>query len=295
MKKYMQLALLAGLVVGLASLPVFAGQNQQPSAQPAQPSSGPQATPATPAGGSQAQPGTAQPAAAQPNPAEQKAYEAFYQTPPSDPQKVASSGEAFVKKYPSSKYNAAVYARLTGAYETLGESTKMFDAGHKALALNPNNVDVLSLMAYAIPRRINPNDLETPQKLKEATQDADHALALLSQMKKPANLSQQQFTTAVNGESAYCHSGLGLVDYYQHNIPGMVSEFQQAVKLEPTPDPTDQYLLGLAYLQANRPADAVTVLKECGAVAGPIESRCQSSLAQAKKLAAAAAKAPAKQ
>lgn len=287
MKKYVQFALLAGLVVGLASIPVLAGQNQQPSSQPAQAASGTQATPATPAAGA------AQPATAKPDPAEQKAYQAFYTIPPSDPQQIASSGAAFVKKYPNSVYNAAVYARLAATYETLGDATKMFDAGHKALALNPNNVDVLSLMAYAIPRRINPNDLETPQKLAEATQDADHALALLGKMQKPASLTQQQFTTAVNGESAYCHSGLGLVDYYQHNIPGMVSEFEEAVKLDPTPEPSDQYLLGLAYLQDNRPADAATVLKECSTESGPLQSRCQSSLAQAKKLAAA--KAPAKQ
>ena len=292
MKKYVQFALLAGLVVGLASLPVFAAQNQQPAGQPAQSSSGTQAAPATPAASGQAQPG--QPAVAQPDPAEEKAYNAFFNVSPTNPQQMASSGEAFVKKYPNSRYNATVYSRLTAAYEALGDATKMFDAGHKALALNPDDVDVLSLMAYAIPRRINPNDLEAPQKLQEATQDADHALALLSKMQKPANLSEQQFTTAVNGESASCHSGLGLVDYYQHNIPGMVSEFQQAVKLDPTPDPADQYLLGLAYLQATRPADAVTVLNECGAESGPLQSRCQSSLAQAKKLAAAATPTPAK-
>jgi tetratricopeptide (TPR) repeat protein len=301
MKKYAQFAVLAGLVVGLASFPAFAVQNTQSSGQQAQPErqSGTQTAPAAQGatqGASQAQPAQpARPAVPQLDPAEEKAYKAFYDTPNTQPQEIINSGESFVKKYPNSRYNVVVYSRLTAAYEDVGDSTKMFDAGHKALQLNPDNVDILSLMAYAIPRRIQLNDLETPRKLQEATQDADHALDLLSKMQKPANLTDQQFTTAVNAEAASCHSGLGLVDYYQHNIAGMVAEFQQAVKLDPTPDPADQYLLGLAYLQSGRASDAEGVLQQCSAEAGPLETRCQTAFAQAKKMAASApAATPAK-
>jgi tetratricopeptide (TPR) repeat protein len=195
-----------------------------------------------------------------------------------------------LKKYPDSDYAPSVYSRLTAAYEALGDQVEMLDAGHKALQLNPDNVDVLSIMAYAIPRRIDPNNLDSGQQLQEASQDANHALALLSKVQKPATMTPDQFTAAINAESASCHSGLGLVDYYQHDIPGMVSELEQAVKLNPTPDPSDQYLLGIAYIEAGRPADAETVLKQCVAEPGPLVSRCQSSLAQAQKLAASQTK-----
>jgi tetratricopeptide (TPR) repeat protein len=275
MKKYSQLALLAFLAAGVASLPALAraGQYSQPQQQSNQQQSNQQSN-----------------AKAAPpvklNPAEEKAYKAFYQTPASPPQPVVDSGEAFLKKFPTSRYAGSVYARLATAYEALGDTPKMFDAAHKALQINPDNVDVLSMMAYAIPRRINPNDLDSGAELQEASQDATHALDLLSKMQKPADLTPDQFTAAINAEAASCHSGLGLVDYYQHNNPGMVTELEQAVKLNPNPDASDEFLLGLAYMQAGRPADAETVLGKCNTQGGPLADRCKSALEQAQKQAA---------
>lgn len=278
MKKFAQFTILAGLVTGLATIPAFPAQAQQSAGQQAQQQSGSQA----------------KPAAVKPNPAEEKAYKAFFNIPPSQPQQVISKGTDFVKKFPSSRYNGSVYARLATSYYVLGDTQEMFDAAHEALQLNPDNVDVLSLMAYTIPRRVDPNNLDTPQKLQEATQDANHALDLLSKMQKPANLTQDQFTAGINAESASCHSGLGLVDYYQHDIPGMVSQLEQAVKLEAMPDPTDQFMLGVGYLQAGRPVDAEGIFEKCSAEDGPMASRCKTFLAQAKKQAAAAPATPAK-
>lgn len=276
MRKHMHLAILAGLVVGLASLPALAmpgwGTSRlQPALQTTQ--------------------GSSHAKAKKPpkvNPKEEKAYKGFYDTPTTDPQKVVSVGQKFLKKYPTSRYAAGVYSRMAQAYENLGDTTKMFDAGHKALQLNPDDVDVLSLMAYSIPRRIDPNDIDSGAKLQEASQDATHALELLSKMQKPAKMTAADFTAAVNTEAASCHSGLGLVDYYNHNIPGMISELEQAVKLDPTPDQSNQYLLGIAYMQAHRPADAEAILQKCTAEPGPLAGRCQESLGQAKKMAAQA-------
>ena len=278
MKKYAQYVVLAGLVAGLAGLPAFAARGQNSSGTAQQSSS---QTPATGQGSSKAQA-----APVKLNPKEEKAYKAFYDTPPSEPKTVISSGVSFLKKYPTSRYAASVYARLAGAYEATGEADKMMDAAHKALQLNPNDVDTLSLLAYAIPRRVDPNDIDSGEKLQEAAQDATKALELLPSVPKPASMTQDQFTSAINAEAASCHSGLGLVDYYEHDISGMVTQLEQAVKLNPTPDPSDQFLLGIAYMQDGRPADAVTILQKCSAEPGPLADRCKSSLEQAQKQAA---------
>lgn len=289
MKKHVQFIILAGLVVGLASLPAFGVQSQQASPQQGQQASGSQTTPAAQGSGQQ------QAAAPAVDPAEEKAYKDLYGIQRSQPEQVVKSGEAFLKKYPNSRYDGAVYAILTPAYQQLNDATKMFDAGRKALKVNPDDVDILSLMAYSLPRHIDPNDLESTQQLQEAAQDANHALDLLSKMQKPANLTEEQFTSAINAVAATCHSGLGLVEYYQHNIPGMVSEFEQAVKLDTTPDPGDQYLLGLAYIQDGRPTDAVAILQKCAAEPGPLVDRCKASITQAQKLAASQSQSSPKQ
>jgi tetratricopeptide (TPR) repeat protein len=274
-------ALLAGLVVGMAGLPAIAAPQQQQS--PA----GQQKTGQQQAG--QKATTTGKPAVPAPkvNPAEEKAYVKFYKlNVGTDPQGVIASGTAFLKKYPSSAYAESVYARLTTAYEATGDDAKMFAAGKHVLQLDPNNVDVLSMLAYAIPRRVDPNNLDASGKLTEAEGYAKHALALLAKMQKPADLTDAQFTAAKNADEAACHSGLGLVYYYEHNLPGMISEFEQAVKLNPK-DMSDQFLLGLAYVQAGQWANAVTPLQTCVSTPGPMVSHCQPLLAQAKKQLAA--------
>ncbi len=97
------------------------GQSQQtpPVQQPGQ------AAPATPA----------QPAPV--DPAEESAFKQFRDLNTTDAKVIVTSGEDFMKKYPSSRYSGAVYSRLTSAYMQLGDTDHMFAAGNKALAVMP--------------------------------------------------------------------------------------------------------------------------------------------------------------
>lgn len=273
-------ALLAGLVVGMAGLPAIAAPQQQTT-------TGQQKTGQQQKAGQKATIGT-QPAAKGPkvNPAEEKAYDKFYKLGLTNPQATIASGTAFLKKFPNSHYAESVYARLTTAYEATGDDVKMFAAGKHVLELNPNNVDVLSMLAYAIPRRVDPNNLGADAKLKEAEGYAKKGLALLAVLPKPANLTDEQFSAAKNSDEAACHSGLGLVYYYEHNLPGMITQFEQAVKLNPQ-DMSDQFLLGLAYMESGQWAKAVTPLQTCVSTPGPMVNHCQPLLAKAKKHVAA--------
>lgn len=270
MKFFVRITFLAGLAVGLAGLPALAagpGQQGQKTKSSQTQAKGKAAV---------------VPPASTKNPAEEKAYTAFYKLKNNDPKSIVSKGSAFIKKFPDSHYNSEVYARMANAYRLLGNEDKMFEMGNEALKLNPNNVDMLSLMAYSIPRRINPNQLSSRKKLALAEEYANRALTLIPTMTKPTNLTDEEFATAKNAELSSCHSGLGLVAFYEHNLTGMISELEQAVKLDPTPDPTDQFLLGFAYVQAKRYTDAVTPLEACSK--NPeMASRCKALLNQVKK------------
>ncbi len=211
------------------------------------------------------------------------AYKSFYELPPNRPQDIITSGESFLKNYPQSAYAGVVYSRLTRAYEVTGQDRKMLEAGRNALKLNPDNVDVLSSLAYMIPRHVDTKNPASAQVLAEAAQYAGRAIGLLTKMQKPANLTEQQFTAARNSELAACHSGLGVVDFYQNNIPGMVSEMEQAVSLNPRSNREDQYLLGVAYAKSGRWTDAEDPLEQCGANPGPMQQRCRSELAEVQK------------
>jgi tetratricopeptide (TPR) repeat protein len=286
MKFLVRTTLLAGLVAGLAGLPALAVQSQQQQSQKPQTGQQQQQQPQT---GQQQQPQPGQQPAAQApaapalSPAEVKAYKHFYDLPNSDTQGLISEGTDFLQKFPDSQYKGAIYSRMAEAYRQMGNDQKMFEMGEQAIKLNPNNVDMLSMMAYSIPRRIDPNDLDSTQKLQEAEDYAKRAIQLIPTMTKPANMTDERFETAKNAELSSCHSGLGLVYFYQHNIPGMITELETAVKINPTPDPTDQFLLGYAYVQAGRYADAVAPLTSCSAAVSPITSRCKQLLQTVKQ------------
>jgi len=56
---------------------------------------------------------------------------------------------------------------------------------------------------------------------------------------KPAELSDTDFLKAKDQTSALAYSGLGLVAFRRQKVCGSDSKFEQAVKLDPLPDPVE--------------------------------------------------------
>lgn len=234
------------------------------------------------------QPGqAAEPATPPVNPAETADFQAIYDLPKTDVDRTIELCEAFLGKYPESRYREEIYARLANAYFGKGDVDKMYVAGEKAIALNPNNVDVMSLIVYAVPRRISPNDLDAQQKLDTVEKYSHQILEQVSSMTKPAHLTEEVFAQAKNQKLAMAHSGLAMVNYHRQNIPEMAAQLEQATQLTSSPDPTDFYLLGIAYQQMKRYSDAATAFGKCADSPWAWQDRCKQSKGQAEKLAAA--------
>lgn len=269
-----QLRKLAGLVLLslLVTLSVAAqgAQQQQPPPPPPAP------TPAEPA----------PPAAPPVNQEEEDAYKAFFNHPREDAQKQVQLGEEFVAKFPESRYLESVYSRMVGAYLSLGDVDKLFVVGEKALQLNPDNVDVLAVVAYAVPRRLNPQEIGGPAKLQKVEQYSRHAIGLLDGMAKPEGMLDEEFARAKNDKLAMAHSGLAMVNYFRQDFAGMASELEQATTLATSPDPSDFYLLGVSYVQVRRFADAATAFGKCSEVPWDFQDRCKQSKEQSEKQAA---------
>src|ERR1700736_1648601 len=93
-----------------------AGQSQPPAKQSDKPKT-PEATPLT------------LDAPAPVNAEEDAAYKAFQAVNPSDAAKKVETGEAFLLKYPESRYKSPVYGSLTYAYLQAGNTQKMQEYG----------------------------------------------------------------------------------------------------------------------------------------------------------------------
>jgi tetratricopeptide (TPR) repeat protein len=271
-------ALLSLSILATASLVMAAppqgsgqGQAQQQTAKP----------PATPA--------TGQPAAEAPkaSPQEESDYEAFYAVKAEDAGRQIQLGEEFLKKYPSSRYRSFVYSRLTQQYFNKGQMDQMYAAGEKALALNPDDVDALSLIGWTLPHSYNANELDAAQRLAKAEKYSRHCLELVPGVAKPPGMTDDQFTLVKNERLAHCHSGLGLVYYWRQDYAQSVPELQMATQLLADPDLTDLFVLGIDLEGLKRYAEASEAFEKCSKSPWALQDRCKDGLAESKKLAAA--------
>ena len=213
---------------------------------------------------------------------EDAAYKVVYDARGGDPKHLIEVGEGFLAKYPMSIYAGAVYSTLTTAYLSVGQEDKFLEAGNKALEINPDNVDVLPLMAMAIPRRINSKTTDAPQQLQKAQTFGKHGVDLLTSMPKPADIDDATFQKIKNDKLAMCHSGLGVATFQMGKYPESITELSQAVLLASVPDPVDYYLLGKADQATSHFTDAITAFNKCAAV-GPLQAQCKAGADQTKK------------
>lgn len=280
MKTVIRGAIIATALVMVFAAGAWAVQQQQPAKGQGQQQQPP------PAPG--VQPGqTAPPAQPPVNKEEEDAYKAFFDLKAAgDEQAMIASGESFLKKFPESHYRESVYSRLAQAYLNTGQLDKMLVAGEKALEINPDDVDVLSVLSFGMLRRFNREDLDAEQKLEKAERYAKHAIGLLNGMAKPEAMTEENFLRAKNEKLSMCNSGLGLSYLHRQRYADSIGAFEQATVLAPTPDPTDLYLLGVLYEATKRYADASTTFAKCGEPQWAWQDRCKQGAEKNKKLAA---------
>lgn len=274
---------LAGLVVFLAVF--LAAPNSFAQYQQAQPPASSGAQSQAPKDGQTAAAPAAAPKA---DPEEEAAYKSFNDTKPEDADKRIQLGEAYVLKYPNGKYVALVYSGLTVAEYGKLDLPKMYADSDKALALNPDDVNVLVLVGWVIPRKYDPNDLAAESQLAKAEKYEKHALEVLAALPKPANLTEEQFAKVKAEGESQAHSGLGLIYFRRQNYAESVEELKKSTMDPTNQDPVDYYIMGMDLTQLKRFSESADAFAKCAAIPGGLQDRCKQMGADAKKQAAAA-------
>ena len=212
------------------------------------------------------------------NAEEEAAIKAFRDAPLSDPAKKDQMGEDFVAKYPQSRYRSEIYAFLVRGYLAQGQVDKMEVVGDKEIELNGNDAQTLAIVGSTLPRVMNPNTPDPQKRLDKAESYCKRALDLIPTLPKPTELS--------------AYSGLGLVAIRRQKYAEAVPNFEQAVKLDTTPDPVNYYLLGVANEKTSHFDDAVAAFTKCAALPGGLQGTCKNGIDEAKKLGATQLNAP---
>ncbi len=210
-----------------------------------------------------------------------KAFVALKPAAPADYDAQIQAGEDFVKNYPQSACRAAVYSRLTNAYFEKQKIDKMYVAADKTLQLNPNDVTVLTLVGWVIPRG-NPTVAGFADQLTKAEQYEKHALEILATLPKPAELTDEQFATTKASAISQAHSGLGLVYFREGKDSDSVAELTKATEGNPHPDPTDYFILGVEDEKLSKFSDAEKSFDSCAQIPSQLQDRCKQGAAEAK-------------
>jgi tetratricopeptide (TPR) repeat protein len=226
------------------------------------------------------------------NAEEDAAFKAFQAVPQTDLNKRIELGEDFLKKYPESRYRPPIYSTLTIAYMQTSQIPKMLEVGEKAVELTPTDVTTLAILAQTISRVTNSTTPNAAQQLDKAANYAQKAIELTPTLPKPENLTDEAFTSAKNQALATAHSGLGLVLVKHGKYAEAIPELEQSVKIDPSPDPVNYYLLGIANKNTSHFDDALTAFNKCAVMTGPMQAACKAQADDTKKKSATELSAP---
>jgi len=222
------------------------------------------------------------------DPREEAAYQAFRKTAPQDPDKKIKLGNAFLAKYPSDRYSESVYEELTEAYYDKKDLASFYTFSDKGLALFPDDVNMLTLSGWVIPRAFTPSDPDGDKKLDKAESQSRHALDVLGKMQKPSTFTDEQFTQFKTSETAVAHSGIGMVHFRREEYEVSAKELQTAVAGETKPDQTDLFVLGADYENLGQHKEAADAFNRCAEITGTMQDRCKQLAGAAQQEASGA-------
>jgi len=211
------------------------------------------------------------------------AYKAFVKEP--EPVRKIQLGDTFLKKYPKSPFEEQIDVGMMNAYRERKDWKDAYRFGDSALVLEPDDVDVLTICSWTIAHVSDPKDPDHEEQLTKAETYAKHALDVLSKLKKPKDLTDEQFASAKSMRQFQTHSALGLVYFRRNDYDNSAKELAQATKNNPTPDPTDLFILGVDFQNLSRYAEAAESFGRCSQIAGPLQDRCKQGADSATNVA----------
>lgn len=212
------------------------------------------------------------------------AFQAF--TKERDPAKKIQKGREFLHKYPTSLLAEQVNAGLMDTYRMQADWKNEYNYADQALALNPNDVDVLATVAWTIPHVYQPTDPDANEQLDKAEKYSKHAIEVLSTIQKPHDMNDAEFAAAKAKRANQAHSALGLVYFRRNDYENSAKELEQSTKGNAAPDQTDFYVLGVDRMHLSRFSDAAEAFRGCGGIAGALQDPCKKNAAAADAQAA---------
>jgi tetratricopeptide (TPR) repeat protein len=184
----------------------------------------------------------------------------------SDPNKVIALLDEYQQVVDDPASKPLLYDQYIRSYMRLENRAKVLEYADKALALNPDNVEVLGLATNAY--------LGKPMDLDGALAQAQRAVVIadaLDARLKPAGLDDESWTRQKTQWKALAYATRGLVNLQREStLEAAVSDLEKARDFAPN-DGLVEYRLGIAYWKSKRIDDAIKALAQSAIVPSGIQ------------------------
>lgn len=181
--------------------------------------------------------------------------------------------ERYVAAFPDSPYSGTARDQIAISYQQAQNTPKMIDSAQKALDADPNDVSMLILLSDYWS--------DNGQQVDKAAVDAQKALEVLQQAKKPDGVSDDDWQKQVTLEKGIAYSSLGEVSVVKGRNAAAIDAFKQAKPLLKASDfyyGRNLYRLGFTLAKMQRLPEARVVLTEAVSVNSPYKSRAKETL-----------------
>ena len=156
-----------------------------------------------------------------------KAIEGAY-----DPDSQISAVHALLTTFKNTEFKEWANFMAMNAYSKKNDFENMLLYGEQTLAINPENAEVLTALAYAIPTRTKQFDLDKEAKLSKAEDFARRALRLIPTAEKPnPEVPDEQWLTVKKNLMSQAHDSLGLVAFMRRDFVAAEQAFQQSLQV----------------------------------------------------------------
>jgi hypothetical protein len=196
------------------------------------------------------------------------AYNAMAAEP--DPKKRVAEIDRYSEAFKESKLMENVNLLAIATFQEMNDMPKLMSFGEKALAADPNNASLLTLMANAFAEDPKGNDLA------KADTYARKAIELIKTDQKMPEANRLV-------TEGFAHQVLGYSLLRQEKTPAAIVELKTAVAMlqsDPIKLSITLYRLGYAYAKSKQNANAKQVLTQATEIQGPFQQAAKELLAK---------------
>jgi hypothetical protein len=217
------------------------------------------------------------------DPKENAAYQSFHKVDADQPDKKIKLGDAYLAKYPKGRFAQAVYEEQAQTYYAKKDLPGFYAISEKGIAVFPDDVHLLALSGWVIPRAYDSKDPDADKRLDKAEGYETHALDVLGKLPKPEGVTDAQFADYKTGEAGVAHSGLGMLYFRREDYEKSAKELQTSITGNAKPDPTDLFILGADLENTGKWKEAADAFNRCAQMPSSMQDNCKQQAANAAK------------